>query len=89
MKKQSLKKPFFSTFLENQLDKNTQPEVQGGDGIGIITKPAKDLVQTQKYPSDSDEYVTHKYPSDSEDAVTQKFPSDGDDDLVPFDPSQP
>lgn len=94
MKKQNLKKPFFSNFLENQLNKNSEPEIQGGRP----TAPLIDTPQTNKhpsdadedvtlkYPSDSDEYVTHKYPSDSEDDVTQKFPSDSDDDLIPFEP---
>jgi serine endopeptidase inhibitor I10-like protein len=68
MKKQKgLKKPFFSNFLENQLNKSEQESIQGG------------LSATHKYPSDGDDPYTNKYPSDQEDAVTEKYPSDGDD----------
>lgn len=59
--KDSKKKPFFASFLEKQIQ---DPEkVKGGNGTGIITNPAKDIVtkptldmmQTQKYPSDGDD----------------------------------
>lgn len=79
MKKQNLHKPFFSHFLEHQLKDDTNPGIRGGK----LTKPALDTLQTEKYPSDSDEYETHKYPSDSEDDnVTHKFPSDSDEDVT-------
>ena len=51
-KKQNLKKPFFANFLENQMSKNEQNEIQGNGGA---TSPLKDVVYTMKYPSDSDE----------------------------------
>ncbi len=59
--KNSKKKPFFASFLEKQI---SEPQkVKGGDGTGIVTKPAVDTVtkpiydmaQTMKYPSDGDE----------------------------------
>ncbi|MFT5823312.1 MAG: hypothetical protein ACI8ZM_004573 [Crocinitomix sp.] len=52
--------PFFAKFLEKQVKEDK--DLKGGK----ITKPAFDLVQTMKYPSDSDEHVTMKYPSDSD-----------------------
>jgi hypothetical protein len=62
MKNKNLKKkPFFASFLEKQI---LDPEkVKGGDGTGIITnpavdtvtKPAYDMAQTMKYPSDGDD----------------------------------
>lgn len=78
-KEKSLKKPFFSTFLENQLSEEAEKNVQAGT-----------TAQTQKYPSDAEDAQTKKYPSDLEDDVTkpiydeaqtQKYPSDGDDDV--------
>jgi hypothetical protein len=59
--KNSKKKPFFASFLEKQLK---DPEtVKGGSGIitiperDTVTKPALDMAQTQKYPSDGDDDV--------------------------------
>jgi hypothetical protein len=54
------KLPFFARFLESQ-DLTTP---NGG------TNKHKDVIATQKYPSDSDEFVTLKYPSDSEETGT-------------------
>ena len=52
------KKPFFAKFLEKQITKNNQEEAKGGLG------------QTNKYPSDKDDYdVTMKYPSDGDEGV--------------------
>ncbi len=60
-----MKKPFFAQFLENQLSESEQQNSKGGRVL--ITKPAFDLDQTMKYPSDSDEGdVTMKYPSDND-----------------------
>jgi Serine endopeptidase inhibitors len=47
------RKPFFARLLEAQ----ELEQASGG------------LVQTKKYPSDSDEAVTMKYPSDGDDDV--------------------
>lgn len=81
MKKQNLQKPFFSNFLENQLDKKTEKNVQGGtDDPPIHTMSLADSPQTKKYPSDCDEPYT-KPAADM--ATTQKYPSDGDDDPIP------
>jgi hypothetical protein len=77
--KKNLQKPFFSNFLENQLDKKAENQVQGGtDDPPIHTMSLADSPQTQKYPSDSDEYT--KPAADM--AQTQKYPSDGDDDPI-------
>jgi hypothetical protein len=56
MKNQKLKKPFFASFLEKQIQ---DPEkVKGGAVTSIsldnVTKPGGDHV-TLKYPSDNDE----------------------------------
>lgn len=80
MKKQHREKPFFSHFLENQLDKTSSPHVQAGDPD--TTSKLADTVHTKKYPSDNEDEQTKKYPSDSDEATTQKYPSDGDDDPV-------
>jgi hypothetical protein len=48
------KVPFFARLLEAQ----ELEQASGGT-----------LVQTKKYPSDSDEFVTLKYPSDGDDHV--------------------
>lgn len=83
MKKQHLKKPFFSNFLENQLDKKSENKVQGGtDDPPIHTMSLADSPHTKKYPSDSDEFTTRPA---SDMAQTQKYPSDGDDDPIPVD----
>lgn len=89
MKKQNLKKPFFSNFLENQLDKEKETSVQGGlpnHTMALSDSPAtkkypsdNDEDVTLKHPSDADEDVSKKYPSDNDEATTQKYPSDGDD----------
>lgn len=64
-----LKKPFFANFLESQVTGEELQKVNGGtdavtlkfpsdgeDGPGqIITSRTNDLLQTMKYPSDSDE----------------------------------
>ncbi len=82
MKKQHLKKPFFSNFLENQLDKKSENNVQGGtDDPPIHTMSLADSPQTKKYPSDNDEATKPLYDM----AQTQKYPSDGDDDPIPVD----
>ena len=67
MKKQNQsKKPFFSIFLESQVDKSAAQNLQAGEEN-----------VTHKYPSDNeDDPVTMKYPSDLEDAYTKKFPTD-------------
>lgn len=58
---EGLKKPFFAAFLEGQLSGTDQQTVQGG---GIVlppvkpTAPAKDMLHTQKFPSDNDEETT-------------------------------
>lgn len=80
MKKQNLKKPFFSGFLENQMDKKTETNVQGGDDRPIHTMSLADSPETKKYPSDSDEDGHTKPLADM--AQTQKYPSDGDDDPI-------
>jgi len=60
-----MKKPFFAKFLENQMSETEKQQSKGGRVI--ISKPAFDLDQTMKYPSDSDEGdVTMKYPSDND-----------------------
>ncbi|MBD8082059.1 microviridin/marinostatin family tricyclic proteinase inhibitor [Chryseobacterium caseinilyticum] len=61
MEKKKLKKPFFASFLENQI--KDPKEVKGGSSsVGAtsplrdgVTKPAYDTQQTMKYPSDGDE----------------------------------
>ncbi len=67
--------PFFAKFLENQIKKAAETNVQGG--------------ATLKYPSDLEEAETTKYPSDQEDDRTKpaadvlhtdKYPSDNDED---------
>jgi hypothetical protein len=45
MEPNELQTPFFAQFLEGD------EQAQHAD----VTKPAKDLLQTQKYPSDGDE----------------------------------
>jgi hypothetical protein len=64
-----LKKPFFANFLESQVPEKEMEQINGGtdvvtmkfpsdgeDGPGqVITSRVKDLYQTMKYPSDSDE----------------------------------
>ena len=70
MKKQNhSQKPFFSIFLESQLDKSTEKNLQGGEEN-----------VTHKYPSDSEDNppVTQKYPSDLEDSISKKYPTDSD-----------
>ncbi len=61
----SKKKPFFSNFIETQIEElNTQEEQQCAGGIN----PDFELV-TMKAPSDDDEggdLVTMKYPSDDD-----------------------
>lgn len=73
------KKPFFANFLESQLSEQETTSVQGG---AVTTKPS-DMVQTMKYPSDSEDgpggstkptidiVVTMKYPSDDDEAGTE------------------
>jgi hypothetical protein len=51
MKQDTLKQPFFAKLLEAQ----KAPEEKEGF-LPIHTKPIFDLEQTQKYPSDNDEY---------------------------------
>ena len=46
MNQNELKQPFFVNFLESQ---------KANDANNTVTVPQKDLLQTQKYPSDSDE----------------------------------
>ena len=63
MKTKNLKKPFFASFLENQL--KDAKDVKGGvSGSGVtdkikdvVTRPQLDMLQTMKYPSDGDEVV--------------------------------
>lgn len=58
MKEKKLKKPFFASFLEKQV--NDPEKVKGGSGSitsalqDNVTRPGNDNV-TMKYPSDSDE----------------------------------
>ncbi|SDL59951.1 microviridin/marinostatin family tricyclic proteinase inhibitor [Chryseobacterium taihuense] len=61
MEKKKLKKPFFASFLENQI-KDTKAVKGGASGTGLttpvkdtVTKPVYDTHQTMKYPSDGDE----------------------------------
>lgn len=63
----ALKQPFFAQFLEDQLKEEVQAE--GGEGSlthpvadnitiperDAVTKPAYDMAQTMKYPSDGDD----------------------------------
>ena len=59
-----MKKPFFARFLESQ-------ELSEVTGAGHNhTSKHKDVVQTEKYPSDSDEFQTLKYPSDGDEVET-------------------
>lgn len=65
----ALKQPFFSQFLEVQMEPNEQSGGQGGGpsptnvitdsvtnpDVDNVTKPSADTHQTMKYPSDSDE----------------------------------
>lgn len=67
-KEQQLKKPFFSNFMEQQLDNKAEESVAGAGPY-----------QTTKYPSDKEDDYTK--PS-LDTAQTQKYPSDGDDDIV-------
>jgi hypothetical protein len=64
--KKNKQKPFFATFLENQIDDKQARTAQGGDSPYVTlkypsdkedayTKPAADVLQTMKYPSDNDE----------------------------------
>ena len=46
MNQNEMKQPFFVQFLESQ---------KADEAHNVTTYPAKDLLQTQKYPSDSDE----------------------------------
>ena len=46
MNQNELKQPFFVHFLESQ---------KVNEAHNTVTLPSKDLLQTQKYPSDSDE----------------------------------
>lgn len=62
MNKKEQKVPFFAKFLEKQV-KNTEA-VKGGNASKVtsklvdqVTTPSKDMAQTMKYPSDSDEGV--------------------------------
>nr|WP_314498143.1 microviridin/marinostatin family tricyclic proteinase inhibitor [uncultured Chryseobacterium sp.] len=61
MDNKKLKKPFFASFLENQM--KDSKEVKGGTSSfgattplkDTVTKPTLDTQQTMKYPSDGDE----------------------------------
>lgn len=66
-KEVKLRKPFFSNFMEQQLDNKAEENVSGA-GLSL----------TQKYPSDKEDDYT-KPTLDM--AQTQKYPSDGDDDI--------
>lgn len=67
MKKQKQsQKPFFSIFLESQIEKIQEENLQGGEEN-----------VTHKYPSDAEDAYTKKYPTDS-DEVTMAYPSDSD-----------
>lgn len=46
MNQNELKQPFFVQFLESQ---------RADEAHNTVTLPSKDLLQTHKYPSDSDE----------------------------------
>lgn len=68
--------PFFAKFLENQLQKEAENNIQAG--------------ATLKYPSDIED-ESKKYPSDQEDDTTKpaldqyhtdKYPSDNDEDKI-------
>ncbi|MEH1962620.1 MAG: microviridin/marinostatin family tricyclic proteinase inhibitor [Nostoc sp.] len=83
--------PFFARFLEGQNGEDLsdqQSEAISGGQTAMTQKFPSDsedgVVETKKYPSDSDEQaVTQKCHSDHEHggAVTLKYPSDGDDAL--------
>lgn len=64
-KDQKLQKPFFSGFMEQQVENKAEVNGAGEN-------------QTQKYPSDKEDDYT-KPTLDM--AQTQKYPSDGDDDI--------
>lgn len=66
-KDQKLQKPFFSAFMEQQLENKAEANISGAGEN-----------QTQKYPSDKEDDYT-KPALDM--AQTQKYPSDGDDDI--------
>jgi hypothetical protein len=70
------KQPFFAKFLEGNINEELN-RTKGG-----VTKPAFDIVYTDKYPSDDDEIVTDKYPSDNDELVTDKYPSDNDETTI-------
>jgi hypothetical protein len=79
-KAQGLEKPFFATFLENQLKRTAGTSLQGGSRLNTL-----------KYPSDMEDIESQKYPSDHEDAGTKpaediahtdKYPSDNDEDKI-------
>ncbi|WP_017315241.1 microviridin/marinostatin family tricyclic proteinase inhibitor [Mastigocladopsis repens] len=69
--KQNLKQeavPFFARYLEGQIIELSEEEMQA------VVGGKKDIVTTQKYPSDSEEdsepiLVTQKYPSDNDDST--------------------
>jgi hypothetical protein len=68
------KKPFFANFLESQLSEQETTSVQGGT---VTTKPY-DLVQTMKYPSDSEEGPGGSTKPAMDEVQTMKYPSDND-----------
>jgi hypothetical protein len=71
---ENLKKPFFASFLENQLKEDSTQRIQGG-GDPSPTSVTADVPHTLKYPSDQEDnptakttdlYQTMKYPSDND-----------------------
>lgn len=90
MEQNKMKKPFFASFLESQVNEEESASVQGGSTVGTLKYPTDsevtssvlDMYETKKYPSDSDEAVTQKYPSDGDDYVTMKAPSDSDEETM-------
>lgn len=77
-KNENSKKPFFANFLENQISKNEQNEIQGG----AVTSVLADTVQTMKYPSDSEDGPGNPTKPIYDTAQTMKYPSDSDEDFI-------
>jgi hypothetical protein len=71
-----MKKPFFAGFLENQIEKESTSNVQGGGGSP--TSVIEDVAVTQKWPSDQEDNPTKPVVDGYQ---TMKYPSDGDDDI--------
>jgi hypothetical protein len=71
-----LQKPFFASFLENQIRSENAHNVQGGGDPS--TNIIADQPQTMKYPSDCEDNPTDK---EKDDDFSKKYPSDCEDDV--------